>query len=358
MSRMLALYEFLTGDSPERKIPPLARRGLPDHGLNETEKDSRNMSVAPLFAKTKTPLPPPVAVDREALEVEIKEGRLTVTPALARRILVEFNYERQRAVRRPHVLFLADEMRRGNFVSGSQLAFASYRGKLILTNGQHRLNAQIESQETVEYQVLVQTAENVADVNRLYYRQDRGGRGRTDAEVLVSVAVAERYGMTATMARATFLAQPLIAKNFARPSIHDDPGLRNDDLRLDGCRPWWPIAATYGRIIAPSPRLVRRKLESVQGVAVGLVTLKYQPEKASDFWAGVANDDGLRRDDPRKALLIDLASREWSRGSLEGAVAIATAWNAWFADRPLKSVHIYTDASVRINGTPYDGRRG
>jgi hypothetical protein len=176
---------------------------------------------------------------------------LVVTPALARRILVEYNYERQRAIRRPHVLFLADEMRRGNFTPGSQIAFAEHRGKLILTNGQHRLNAQIECQETVEYQVLVQPAANAADVNRLYYRQDRGGRSRTEAEVLLAVGVAQRYGLTATMARAVFQAQPMIANNFQRVSVHADPTLRNDDLRLEGCRSWWAMAATYGHMIEP-----------------------------------------------------------------------------------------------------------
>lgn len=310
------------------------------------------------LAQTVQPPTPFIPVDRAALAVEIREGRLTVTPAVARRILIEYNYERQRAVRRPHVLFLADEMRRGSFQSGSQLAFARHRDKLILINGQHRLNAQIESQETVEYQVLIQDAQTWAEIHKLYYRQDRGGRGRTEAEVLIAVGVAERYGMTSTLARSVFKAQPLIANNFVWPRIHDDPSLRNDDLRLDGCKPWWSIAATYGRIIDAAPRMVRKRLEAAQAVAVGLVTLKYQTEKASEFWAGVAGDDGLRRDDPRKALLIDLAAREWARGGTEGALAIATAWNAWFEDRPLKSVHIYEDASVRIKGTPFDGRRG
>lgn len=307
-------------------------------------------SVTPSGAvlSLKSPVPP---------NSEIREGRLVVTAQMARQILAENNYDRQRPVRAPHVAFLADEMRRGNFVPGSQIAFARLGGRLILVNGQHRMTAQVACNGTVEYQVLVQDASNMEDVSRYYYRQDRGQRVRSDAEVLAAVGVAQTYGLSATVARSVFQAVPLISNRFLRPSISEDPTLRNDDLRLEACRPWWEVAEAYQYIIKAAPRLVHKKLTSSQALAVGLVTLKHQPEKARLFWEGISKDDGLRRGDPRKALLIDFTNREWGRKSSDGAVVTSLAWNAFFTGRPLSLVKIVNGASVRILGTPYDGRR-
>lgn len=303
-------------------------------------------------------IPPPLfPVDQRTLDTEIGEGRLKVTPALARRILTLHNYERQRPLKHTHVSFLADEMRRGSFLAGTQIAFAKHKDRLILVNGQHRLNAQIESAETVEYQVIIHTAETAADVHRHYYRHDRGGKARSDSEVLASVGIAERFNLSATLTRAVFHAQPLIANGFTRPNHMENVTLRNDDLRLDGCKPWWSSAETFQGLVAPAPASVRKRLYSSQAVAVALVTLKYQPEKAAEFWSGLAKDDGLRRDDPRKALLIDLGAREWFRKSADGSRSTSTAWNAFYQDRPLRRIHIVDGSPVRIAGTPYDGRR-
>lgn len=285
-----------------------------------------------------------------------QEGRVSITPMVARRILAEHNYSRQRPVRAPHVSFLVDEMRRGNFVSGTQIAFARRNNTLVLVNGQHRLTAQALSEATMEYQVLIQEAVDDEDIARFYYRQDRGGRARSDAEVLAAIGVAEKHGLTATVARSVFQAIPLIENKFQRPSIHTDPTLRNDDLRLDACRPWWPFAESFEYIIKAAPRLVYKKLSSSQAMAVALVTMRYQPERARVFWEGVSKDDGLRRSDPRKALLIDFGNREWARKSSEGAVVTSIAWNAFFSGRELTQIKVHATTPVRILGTPYDGK--
>lgn len=360
LTRFPALYSLLTGGMrpPEKKTPPCDRRGLPTNGLN-AEEDLQDM-VALNIARA-TVAPPPIhsiSIDRPALAAVIAEGRLSVSPALAKRILLENNYERQRTVRPAHVAFLADAMRRGSFSPGSQIAFARVADKLVLTNGQHRLNAQMECAETVEYQVIIHNAATAGDVHRLYYRQDRGGRARSDAEVLASIGAADRFGLSSTLARSVFQAQPLIANKFVRQSMVNDPTLRNDDLRIQNCKPWWPLAATYQGLISPAPHTVRRRLTTSQALAVALVTLKYQPERAAMFWAGVSQDDGLRRDDPRKALLIDLGSREWTRKSSDGCAATSAAWNAFFEERPLKRIQVTADAAIRVVGTPFDGRRG
>lgn len=282
---------------------------------------------------------------------------MVVGSALAQRILEDANYDGQRPLGQPHVAFLANHMRRNTFRRGTQLGFALIDGHLVLTNGQHRLNAIVQSGAEVEFQVLIEPAKNAQELAAIYYSHDRGARHRSDAEVLAAVGVADRFGLSRSAARSIFQAQPLISNRFVRPSYLDDPSIRNDDIRLEACKNWWAIGAKYEALLEGAPGAVRKRLLQSQAVAVALVILKYQEAVATDFWRGVAGDDGLRRDDPRKALLIDLPTREWARKSSDGCVAVATAWNAFFERRPLKMVKVGVGATVRIVGTPYDGRR-
>jgi hypothetical protein len=283
---------------------------------------------------------------------------MVVTPALAQRVIEEVNYKGQRQLAASHVAFLADEMRRGTFRAGTQIAFGRLGRDLHLVNGQHRMHALVQSGEDIEFQILIEDATDAEDLAALWCTFDRGGRNRSDAQVLAAHGISDRYGLSKTVARSIWQAQPLIANRFLRPSFQDDPTLRNDDLRMEGCKPWWEIGATYERLIEKAPSVVWKKLASSQAVAVALVTLKYQPTKAAEFWRGIASDDGLRRNDPRKALLIDFGNREWGRKSSDGCVSTSLAWNAFFTSRALSQIKIVNGAAVRIAGTPFDGRRG
>lgn len=335
--------------------PPKENPAGSGRGSSPKSGRSEDGTTIMALASVSKSISPPVSIP-PAVEDVVGEGRLVVTPQFARQVLATANYDRQRPIRAPHVSFLADEMRRGNFVPGTQLTFAKLGDKLILVNGQHRLTAQAVCEATVEYQVLIQVAATMSDVARYYYRQDRGGRARSDAEVLAAIGVASDYGLSASFARSVFRAVPLINNRFLRPNLSTDPTLRNDDLRLEACKPWWPVAESFEYIVKPAPSPVRSKLASSQAVAVALVTLHHQPEKARQFWEGVAKDDGLRRNDPRKALLIDFTNREWGIKTSDGCLAVSHAWNAFFAGRSISHIKIHPGAPVRIDGTPYNGR--
>lgn len=357
--RLWQLTQDLVGDGPDRKAPPLERRGQPADGLNLAR--TRNMEHHELTNHIEArPLATALQVSQTPLELLIHEGRQLVTPALARRITEEATFRRQRPIKSHHVEFLAQQMRHGRFTSGTQIVFVRLPdGQFYFVNGYHRMHAQIRTGKSIEYQILIHDAEDEEEIIRFYYRQDRGQRVRSEAEVLAAVGAAEKYNLTKTMTRAVFQAQPLIDNNFVRPTVYADPTARDDDLRLEACRPWWAVAAEYEALIKGAPTPIHSRLTSSQAAAVGLITIKYQPEKAVEFWRGLAMDDGLRRDDPRKALLIDFGWRKWLKHGSDGCVVISLAWNAFYAGRTLQQIKIVQDAgkSVRIAGTPFNGRR-
>lgn len=286
----------------------------------------------------------------------IGEGRLIVTPDLADQIIADMRYEGQRRLDLAHVAELAAALLRGAMAAGSQIAFVRYKGKLYLINGQHRIHAVSRSRRPLEFQVLIVDCASEADIARHYFTFDRMAKHRSDGDVLASQRVASRYGISATMAKAVWAALPLIQHRFDRLEALQDPNRRDDDLRLFQAEPWWSLAAEMQEILAVAPNHVRKRLVSSQGVSVSLVLLKHQPVAARAFLGGIAADDGLRRTDPRKALLIDLGRRRWVNGTLDGCLILSYAWNAYVEGRSIGHLKVVENARFRLAGTPFDGR--
>jgi len=282
----------------------------------------------------------------------LREGRMVITPTFAGRVLAELNYDAQRPLAPLHVAFLADHMRRGTFRPGSQLAFARLGEKLVLTNGQHRLQAVVDSGRQVEFQILIQDMETPQQVSAAYYTFDRGGRARGIGDVLASVGIIEKYAIPKRVANAVFQAYPILQSGFQQPHAVGDPAARNDDVRLVALDAWWPHAKEFHRLTEAAPRWAKERLTTSQGVAAGMLTIKHQPKAAEAFWSAVAEDSGLQRDDPRKTLLTDMASRPWKRQSLDGCHVIAAAWNAFYEGRPLKLIRVHERSRLMFAGTP------
>ena len=89
-------------------------------------------------------------------------------------------------------------------------------------------------------------------------------------------------------------------------------------------------------------------------MAVALYTLRHQPARAHEFWHGVAGNDGLRKGDPRAALIADLLfNRTLNVGSHRQKVQQpALAWNAFCEGRDLKIIKCIDGAALTLWGTP------
>lgn len=289
----------------------------------------------------------------------IKEGRLVVSPDLAKRILTEADYEKQRHTYPHHVAFLSDAVRRGRWTPGSQIAFGYFGGRLHMVNGRHRMLVVIETGEALEFQVLIVPCETEAQLDALYWRFDRAQRSRTTAEVLNAARVADKHGLSKGMSKSIFEAVPLIANHFVRPDYRQVPvKARSDDWKLEVAREWWKHGVTYQALIDDAEKWLKGRLLNSSVTAVALVTLKYNPEKAQEFWGGVSRNDGLRRRDPRHTLIADFNARPTNKATpIAAAIVSATAWSAFFEGRTISHLKVYENSVVRIAGTPFDGRR-
>jgi hypothetical protein len=292
-----------------------------------------------------------------------REGRAKLSARQAATILEHYIYDRQRKPQSGHVEAITEEMRRGKWIVGSQLAFGRLPdGSLHLVNGQHRLKAQCEAGVAIDYQTVIIDCPGGGDeLHALYYRFDTLMRKRSARDVLKAAGVAGEHDLSADFSART-LNCGIWFWNGMRPcaASHIPAYLRTADGKLEALEPWWPSLKVYNDIlIAARPEIaIGRKLMNTSMMAAAALTLRYSDEKARAFWSGAAANDGLRKGDPRRTFIISLGHRDLGAGSQGTGMAMAAlAWNAWFEGRNLAIIKIHENHDIRFVGTPFDGRK-
>jgi len=285
------------------------------------------------------------------------DATIKITPHLARRIIDESSWEGQRAISPWHVTLLASIMRRGEWVGGGQIAFAECKGKLHFVNGHHRMESVIESDMPQSFQVKIHQARTLAEVGEIYYSYDVAARKRSVSDIINASTVSEQTGLPKPFIKKIYDAAGLLSNNLSQPNYHTDPLKASDpNFKISVIAEWAKEAHEYLSLISKAEPQLRKRLLAGGVIAVAFFTLRYQPEKARQFWKGVADNDGLRRGDPRHTYISDLLARNLNTGTiLQRTFAPAAAWNAFFDGRQLKIIKVYEDRPVRLHGTPING---
>lgn len=322
---------------------------VPRRNLTRTEIDMLEQASSLDFCDV------PVARTKTSISGILEEGRFVISPNIASQILARFNYQNQRRVEKTHVAKLAVEMKNGVWTPGSQLAFGVMPDRVVhLVNGQHRLHAVIEAGATIEFQILLVPVKTEAELHSLYTRFDTVQRGRSDAMVMRATGIAENYGISKEASVHAFKAGICIASGFkVIHGAHRDPAFGTPDGKLDAIEQWWPVVKQYDGIIKSARGKIKRRFLNAQVMAVALVTLRYQPLRAEEFWSGVAKDDGLRKGDPRKAMLTVLEDYNFKDNTDAAMIYTAHCWDAWFQRRSIQYVKNASGSVCAPLGTPF-----
>lgn len=287
----------------------------------------------------------------------IREGRMIVDAALAARILEEAKFDGQRKSAPHHVSLLAHLMTEGRWSAGSQLAFCLFNGSLYLTNGKHRMNAVLMSGRPQEFQILITRCASMSEVIADYYRHDTASRARSDVEIISSTEIARESGLPRGLLKTLFSSAYILENGMRDRHYIADPLVRDTDAKIGAASMWMAEAREFARIVEPANNVLRQKLFSAGPAMVALMTIRHQPKSAEMFWGGLAADDGLRRNDPRKVLALDLFARSTSKISTRiRCMPSAVAWNAFYESRPLTIIKVLESSVLRIAGTPITGR--
>jgi hypothetical protein len=295
----------------------------------------------------------------EGVRAFLHDGAIAISASQMNLILRECSYDRQREIMRQHVEVLADIMKREQWRPKDQIDFARLGDRLILVNGYHRAHAQIESAKTILWSVVIHDCLNEDGVRALYYTFDTNNRVRSSRQILNGVGFSESSGLSREIANALFNAVPFIAAGFkSGVAARDVLTTRVMDRRLAFAEAYIEPARQMESAFSEARTLIKRKLLLGGVASVSLVTFKYQPDRAFQFWEGIAKNDGLRRGDARNTLLSELMTRNFnSGGQHRGVTGAVLAWNAWFRDKELKTIRTWDMPTIAIAGTPFDGRQ-
>ncbi|MFV0410615.1 MAG: hypothetical protein ACK5LJ_13280 [Paracoccus sp. (in: a-proteobacteria)] len=284
----------------------------------------------------------------------LSEGHVRLNPAQAGWVGRELGYSRNRKLSPAHVERLAEIMSRGQWLDKSAIDFARLPGgRLILVNGHHRMAAQAKTGRDIVWNVAFHDAPDEDGVKALYYRFDTDLRIRSSANIVSGIGLCDDLSLSKGTGKALWDSASLIADGmvFQRYRPGEARPL-NDDLVVI-CHEYAEQARAFQPMVASAPSFMRRKLQRSSTFGLAMVTLKYSPILANEFWTGLCEDDGLMKGDPRKALLTDMQTRVGASGLFAAhLMAGAKAWNAYHGGRRMQIIKV-TGHSVSIDGTPF-----
>lgn len=298
-------------------------------------------------------------------QVRVAEGNITITPELAREILKDCRFDGQRTVFGHQVSLLKTMMARGEWIPRDQITFCETPdGRQYLVNGYHRMNAIVEFGAAVEMTARVIRVPDMATVRGVYATFDISTRKRTDAEILKASGIIERYGLRPEVARAVLNAAPLIANRCHYYNYQNMPAENRGVLhRIQTAEGYWQTGKAYAEHLANARPDQRRRLLIAAITAVGILTVRYQPKLAAEFWpvvATMASQDGspISIDDPRLVLAKAIGERKYQHNMKDGEVPepcyhVAQAWNAFYDGRGIKIVRkCQTYCNFVLKGLP------
>jgi hypothetical protein len=307
-------------------------------------------------------MPPSTTHDQSPTQESIPMEHITSTlmlvhPEQAAHWLVHNNFSRQRPLRPWHVKYLAQTMRAGRFLAGTQIHFAVHAGHEELVNGQHTLAAIVQSgcpQWLHVQRTHVPTAEEIAV---LYGRHDRG-LSRSLGDSYHAHGFAELSGLNKAQSNHLGSAMPLTMSGFSYAGgWYHDLGVffRDQDLRWAMMVSWMEEAQAFFEDIAGTANFLFKALTRQAVLSVALVTYRHTGKDARDFWREVAKDNGLQSDHPAKTLIRFLLNTPANKYAAHlYAKYVASTWNAAYAGRTLARVHVHDFARpISLEGTPH-----
>jgi hypothetical protein len=277
-----------------------------------------------------------------------------VTPDKAQALLATA-YQGQRPRRPHHVRFLRHLLRTGHWRQGAEIHCARIGSERFLINGQHTLTALVQEHLSAWLTVVEIDVPTLAAIGRLYESFDRNLTRSLD-DIYQSDPEMRQYAWTGKQLKAMSGAVAVLATGYAKDALFTAIllTLRDPFVRAELIRDWSGEATqAFGTMQGQ----LRRHLLRSGVLSVVLATYRYAPLHAAQFWPAVCQDSGLTEGVPARALvhfLLTTPSR--MLGAPEYARHVASAWNACYEQRALRTVVPRAGANpIRIAGTPHDG---
>lgn len=296
----------------------------------------------------------------ERLAQEAGDEPAHISAKLASVTLSAHTFPGQRRINRVRVDDIAESIASGAWIpSASTVSFVRVAdGGFYAVNGHHRLTA-ARDHAGIDTCIQFIDVPDMCAARRVYATFDQRQAARSRGQLIDSSHLYEDTGLRRAVTRAMYNAVPFVA-NGLRPiaSALGSSGLRTHEARVAGVLAYRDEGAVVDAYIGNADRADKRLLLRAATLAVALYTLRFQRDKATDFWSRVADGDGLRRNDPRYTLRSDMRNRHIGAGvSTQGLLQSIVAWNAFFEGRSLVIIRCNEASPLAVAGTPIANRR-
>ena len=295
-------------------------------------------------------------------------SKMIVTSDVAKELLKTQRYPRQRPLRNATIALFHKILEFGGFIPGSELIFAVCNGHTFLLNGYHRITAVSETGITMLFAVKTYYCATMAQVHRLYVAFDNGIGTRSKDDMFVALfGLSVLKQLTKKQIRSLISASMMISgcfnQSIARIQTHETMSV------LLCAKKFMPTMLKYLKIVEAPNKVYSTTLLYQAILSVALVTLEWQPQKAAEFWNGVAHNGVVGANDSRqllRELLIKLqATRRNSFNQRKGVEAftpnqitrvVAWCWNKFFKGEKPKTIDVTAAGAkpaIVIEGTPF-----
>lgn len=293
----------------------------------------------------------------------IEVGLREIGPQQAAEVL-EMNYQRQRKLDERHVAFLANEMEQGRFMQGTKVHACTLPNRQqCLINGQHTVSAILKSGIPQLLTVQITRCKDEEEVAVCYAREDVNKR-RTPSDLYSALGADQRLGVSRTVA--TRLCQ---AVGFLYGTMFDGPKKMSAETVVEIAEAMKEAIQEYVEWFGGMPP------QAAPLNALGLITSANA--KAPEFWKKYQSNDGLKKDDPARALhelqrnlqdrvklkemMLDVGIATNGARSLSRAELLffgaAVCFNAYSSGKRLPAVTVkQIVACNRVHGTRLDNK--
>jgi hypothetical protein len=289
---------------------------------------------------------------------------VTITPEMADYLLANCFLPGQRGFVGRKLEEYQMSMKLGYFQPDShmEMAYNKSDGKFYLLNGYHRVKAILTTGIPLEVTMTMHRLSNMDEIMRRYSIIDKV-QVRSLTQTIHAENLTRTFATNSTTDVSSFATQHLrvitagtrmIVSGF-RLDSRESRNLDHETIMKDAVGDWLDEAKTFFDIIHKGEAEVVNRMRTAAVLSVGMVLLRYQPEKAYNFLTELAhNRSGLGSDEAAYKLRRYLAKhRVHDDGQNLYARKMGNAWNAFFKETSLASISANGSWNIELSGTPY-----
>lgn len=292
--------------------------------------------------------------------IPVSAGAQNVTKEQAIIWLAECVYPHQRPRSESWTQVLAGMMNRGVFRASTDIAFADFQGKRFLVNGNHTLHAVLRADAPQDLLIVRMVCTTMQEVNEIYMRYD-AGRLRNYHNIYRAMELTQTLQMTRTQVGELGASVGFLAAGFSKRGIISEM-LKDGTLKANMMAAWSPEAHLFYDALAGCPSEYKSLLATRSVMSLGLVTLRFQEEKARIFWEETSHpEEALDRNAPSSRLMRWLQQPKTYVKKIGVERHVRMVAEFWRAHSTAKRVSLKLLADVKgrnaidLEGTLHDG---